>query len=87
MLEILGDQRIPYEGDMKRIRAEGDFLLGASSTGDECPHCGDIVNKSVRTRLVQSNAAVDDGRIPARAGADGSFERSITSRKAKKPSL
>src|SRR6201987_6373433 len=29
VLEILGDQRIPYEGEMKRFRAEGDFLLGA----------------------------------------------------------
>jgi hypothetical protein len=27
VLEILGDQRIPYEGEMKRFRAEGDFLL------------------------------------------------------------
>jgi hypothetical protein len=26
VLEILGDQRIPYEGEMKRFRAEGDFL-------------------------------------------------------------
>jgi hypothetical protein len=29
VLEILGDQRIPYEGEMKRLRAEGDFLLRA----------------------------------------------------------
>jgi hypothetical protein len=29
VLEILGDQRIPYEGEMKRFRAEGDFLLRA----------------------------------------------------------
>src|SRR6516165_5200608 len=28
-LEILGDQRIPYEGEMKRFRAEGDFLVRA----------------------------------------------------------
>jgi len=27
VLEILGDQRIPYEGERKRLRAEGDFLL------------------------------------------------------------
>lgn len=27
VLEILGDQRIPYEGEMKRFRAEGDFLI------------------------------------------------------------
>ena len=26
VLEILGDQRIPYEGEMKRFRAEGDFV-------------------------------------------------------------
>jgi hypothetical protein len=25
VLEILGDQRIPYEGELKRLRAEGDF--------------------------------------------------------------
>ena len=29
MLEILGDQRIPYEGERKRFRAEGDFLVRA----------------------------------------------------------
>lgn len=29
VLEILGDQRIPYEGKRKRFRAEGDFLLRA----------------------------------------------------------
>jgi hypothetical protein len=29
LLEILGDQRIPYEGEMQRFRAEGDFLLRA----------------------------------------------------------
>jgi hypothetical protein len=27
--KILGDQHIPYEGEMKRFRAEGDFLLRA----------------------------------------------------------
>ena len=29
VLEILGDQRIPYEGERKRFRAEGDFLARA----------------------------------------------------------
>ena len=29
MLEILGDERIPYEGERKRFRAEGDFLVRA----------------------------------------------------------
>src|SRR6516162_7658608 len=29
VLEILGDQRIPYEGELKRFRAEGDFLIRA----------------------------------------------------------
>ena len=29
VLEILGDQRIPYEGERKRFRAEGDFLVCA----------------------------------------------------------
>jgi len=29
VLEILGDQRIPREGEMRRFRAEGDFLLRA----------------------------------------------------------
>jgi len=29
VLEILGDQRIPYEGERKRFRAEGDFLVRA----------------------------------------------------------
>ena len=29
VLEIVGDQRIPYEGEMKRFRAEGDFLVRA----------------------------------------------------------
>jgi hypothetical protein len=29
VLEVLGDQRIPYEGEMKRFRAEGDFLVRA----------------------------------------------------------
>jgi len=29
VLEILGDQRIPYEGEKKRFRAEGDFLVRA----------------------------------------------------------
>ena len=27
VLEILGDERIPYEGERKRFRAEGDFLV------------------------------------------------------------
>ena len=27
VLEILGDQRIPYEGERKRFQAEGDFLV------------------------------------------------------------
>jgi hypothetical protein len=27
--EILGDERIPYKGEVKRFRAEGDFLLRA----------------------------------------------------------
>ena len=31
VLEILGEQRIPYEGEMKRFRAEGDFLVRALS--------------------------------------------------------
>jgi len=29
VLEILGDQRIPYEEELKRFRAEGDFLVRA----------------------------------------------------------
>jgi len=29
VLEILGDQRIPYEGERKWFRAEGDFLIRA----------------------------------------------------------
>ena len=29
VLEILGDQRIPYEGERKRFRSEGDFLVRA----------------------------------------------------------
>ena len=29
MLEILDDQRMPYEGEMKRFRAEGHFLIRA----------------------------------------------------------
>lgn len=29
VLELLGDQRMPYEGEMKRFRAEGDFLIRA----------------------------------------------------------
>lgn len=29
VLEILGDQRLPYEGEIKRFRAEGDFLVRA----------------------------------------------------------
>ena len=29
VLAILGDQRIPYEGEMKRFRSEGDSLLRA----------------------------------------------------------
>jgi hypothetical protein len=32
VLEILGDQRIPYEGELKRFRAEGDFLVRALVT-------------------------------------------------------
>ena len=32
VLEILGDERIPYEGERKRFRAEGDFLFGPWST-------------------------------------------------------
>jgi hypothetical protein len=32
ILEILADQRIPYEGELKRFRAEGDFLIGALVT-------------------------------------------------------
>ena len=29
VLEILGDQRKPYKGEMKRFRAQGDFLVRA----------------------------------------------------------
>jgi hypothetical protein len=29
VLEILGDQRIPYEGERKRFRSEGDFFVRA----------------------------------------------------------
>jgi hypothetical protein len=29
VLEILGEQRIPYEGERKRFRSEGDFLVRA----------------------------------------------------------
>jgi hypothetical protein len=29
VLEILGDQRIPYEEELKRFRAESDFLVRA----------------------------------------------------------
>jgi hypothetical protein len=29
VLEILGAQRMPYEGEMKRFRVEGDFLIRA----------------------------------------------------------
>src|ERR1700741_616099 len=29
VLAILGDQRIPYEGERKRFRSEGDFLVRA----------------------------------------------------------
>jgi len=29
VLEILGDERIPREGEMNRFRAEGDFLVRA----------------------------------------------------------
>src|SRR5215469_13041791 len=29
VLEILADERIPYEGETKRFRAEGDFLVRA----------------------------------------------------------
>ena len=29
VLQILGDQRIPYEGELKRFRVEGDFLVRA----------------------------------------------------------
>jgi hypothetical protein len=37
VLEILGDQRIPYEGEWKRFRAEGDFLVRALV--DLISHC------------------------------------------------
>jgi hypothetical protein len=37
VLEILGDQRIPYEGERKRFRAEGDFLVRALV--DLIAHC------------------------------------------------
>jgi hypothetical protein len=37
VLEILGDQRIPYEGERKRFRAEGDFLVRALV--DLISHC------------------------------------------------
>jgi hypothetical protein len=29
VLEVLGNQRIPYEGERKRFRSEGDFLVRA----------------------------------------------------------
>lgn len=29
VLEVLGDQQIPREGEMKRFRAEADFLVRA----------------------------------------------------------
>jgi hypothetical protein len=37
VLEILGDQRIRYEGERKRFRAEGDFLVRALV--DLISHC------------------------------------------------
>jgi hypothetical protein len=37
VLEILGDQRIPYEGEKKWFRAEGDFLVRALV--DLISHC------------------------------------------------
>jgi hypothetical protein len=37
VLEILGDQRIPYEGERKRFRSEGDFLVRALV--DVIAHC------------------------------------------------
>ncbi|MBV9874079.1 MAG: hypothetical protein JO025_05075 [Verrucomicrobia bacterium] len=37
VLEILGDQRIPYEGERKRFRAEGDFLV--RTLVDVISHC------------------------------------------------
>src|ERR1700748_3573413 len=37
VLEILGDQRIPYEGERKRFRSEGDFLVRALV--DVLSHC------------------------------------------------
>jgi hypothetical protein len=37
VLEIFGDQRIPYEGERKRFRAEGDFLVRALV--DLISHC------------------------------------------------
>jgi hypothetical protein len=37
VLEILGDQRIPYQGERKRFRAEGDFLVRALV--DLISHC------------------------------------------------
>jgi hypothetical protein len=37
VLEILGDQRIPYEGERERLGAEGDFLVRALV--DLISHC------------------------------------------------
>src|SRR5215469_7010837 len=37
VLEILGDQRIPYESERKRFRAEGDFVVRALV--DLISHC------------------------------------------------
>ena len=37
VLEILGDQRIPYEGELKRFRSEGDFLIrGLTDLVSQC---------------------------------------------------
>jgi hypothetical protein len=43
VLEILGDQRIPYEGEMKRFRAEGHFLT--RTLVDLIVHCRSLIHQ------------------------------------------
>jgi hypothetical protein len=55
VLEILGDQRIPYEGEVKRFHAEGDFLVRALT--DLISQCASKKRSSLRREESQQAAS------------------------------
>ena len=61
VLEILGDQRIPYEGARKRFRAEGDFLV--RGLVDLISHCRAHLNR-LESEFVDLERLVRERELP-----------------------